>query len=105
MESMVPTPEEERLANILHALGNPTRLAITRYIANNPGCICNELVIRFDRAQATVSQHLATLRRANILISEQDGPATCYWIDTEQVAWLHHQLGQLAQLPAQSDSQ
>jgi DNA-binding transcriptional ArsR family regulator len=103
MESMVPTPEEERLAHMLHALGNPMRLAITRYIANNPGCICNDLVVRFDRAQATVSQHLAMLRRAHLLIAEQDGSATCYWIDTEQVAWLHHQLSQLAQWPAQSD--
>ncbi|HEY0733494.1 MAG TPA: metalloregulator ArsR/SmtB family transcription factor [Herpetosiphonaceae bacterium] len=104
MESIVPTPEEEQLATMLHALGNPMRLAITRYIANNPGCICNDLVVRFDRAQATVSQHLATLRRANVLISEQDGPATCYWVNIKHVAWLYGQLGQLALPSIQPES-
>ncbi|HEX6289908.1 MAG TPA: metalloregulator ArsR/SmtB family transcription factor [Herpetosiphonaceae bacterium] len=105
MENMAPTPEDEQLAAMLHALGNPTRLAITRYIANNPRCICNDLVVRFDRAQATVSQHLATLRRAHILIAEQDGPATCYWIDQEHIAWLYEQLGQLTSRSEQPETQ
>jgi DNA-binding transcriptional ArsR family regulator len=96
METMAPTLEEQQLATMFHALGNPTRLAIARYIASHPGCICNDLVVRFDRAQATVSQHLATLRRANVVIAEQDGPATCYWVDIKHVAWLSGQLGQLA---------
>jgi ArsR family transcriptional regulator, arsenate/arsenite/antimonite-responsive transcriptional repressor len=104
METMVPTPEEEQLATMFHALGNPTRLAITLYIANHPGCICNDLVLRFDRAQATVSHHLATLRRAKVVIAEQDGPATCYWVNTQHVAWLYGQLGQLARRSVQAES-
>lgn len=92
MESIVPTPNEERLADMLHALGNATRLAIVRYITNHPGCICNDLVLRFNRAQATVSHHLATLRRANLIVAERDGHATCYSIDADQMAWLHQQL-------------
>lgn len=95
MKQLAPLPDDERLAAMLHALGNPMRLAIVRYIAEHPGCICNDLVVRFDRAQATVSQHLATLRRARVLVAERDGPATCYWIDTEQVAWLRSRLGQI----------
>jgi ArsR family transcriptional regulator len=94
MESQVHF-DDERLVNMLHALGNPTRLAIVRYIAAHPGCICNDLVVRFDRAQATVSQHLATLRRANVLVAERDGPATCYWIAADQLSWLRSQIGQL----------
>lgn len=96
MESFAPSPEDERLARLLHALGNPMRLAIVRYIADNPGCICNDLVVRFDRAQATVSQHLAQLRQANMLVAEQDGPATCYRINPEQLEWLRRRLTQIA---------
>ena len=96
MDSIVPSPEDERLANLLHALGNPMRVAIIRYINHNPGCICNDLVIRFDRAQATVSQHLATLRQANVLVAERDGQATCYRINTEEIKWLHTYLEQIA---------
>lgn len=99
MESIVPTPNEERLADMLHALGNATRLAIVRYITNHPGCICNDLVLRFNRAQATVSQHLATLRRANLIVAERDGHATCYSIDTDQIAWLHQQLDLIEHSP------
>lgn len=99
MQNFAPTPEDERLAAILHAFGNPMRLAILRYIAQHPGCICNDLVLRFDRAQATVSQHLATLRRVDILIAERDGHATCYWINQDKLAWLQHRLMQVAGAP------
>lgn len=95
MENPADLADDERLVNMLHALGNPTRLAIVRYIAAHPGCICNDLVVRFDRAQATVSQHLATLRRANVLIAEPDGPATCYWIATDEMRWMQRQIGHL----------
>lgn len=95
MDSIVPSLEDERLANLLHALGNPMRVAIIRYIAHNPGCICNDLVVRFDRAQATVSQHLSTLRQANVLVAERDGQATCYRINPAEIKWLHGYLGQI----------
>lgn len=95
MENLADLADDERLVNMLHALGNPTRLAIVRYIAAHPGCICNDLVVRFDRAQATVSQHLAMLRRANVLIAEPDGPATCYWVAADAMSWMQRQLGQL----------
>lgn len=97
MQMFAPTPEDERLAGMLHALGNPMRLAIVRYIAENPGCICNDLVLRFNRAQATMSQHLATLRRANVLVAEQDGHATCYHLDEEHVRWLERHIGSLGE--------
>ncbi len=97
MESITPSPEDERLAILLQALGNPMRLAILRYITHHPGCICNDLVVRFNRAQATVSQHLATLRRANVLVAERDGQATCYWVDPKQIVWLQHRLSDLGE--------
>ncbi len=102
MESIAPSPEDERLATLLHALGNPMRLAILRYITRNPGCICNDLVVRFNRAQATVSQHLATLRQANVLVAERDGQATCYWVDPEQITWLQHRLASLSETATSS---
>ncbi len=97
MESIGPSPEDERLATLLHALGNPMRLAILRYITHHPGCICNDLVLRVNRAQATVSQHLATLRRANIVVAERDGQATCYWVDPEEITWLQRHLASFSE--------
>lgn len=98
MKQLAPDLDDERLADMLHALGNPLRIAIMRYIAIHPGCICNDLVVRFDRAQATVSQHLATLRRADMLVAERDGQATCYRINPDNVGWLVERLGHLMQV-------
>ncbi len=92
MENIVPSPEQERAATMLHALGNPVRVAIVAYILEHPGCICNDLVLRFGRAQATISQHLAILRRVHIVDAERDGPARAYTINRQAVAWLLKQM-------------
>jgi ArsR family transcriptional regulator len=88
MERIVPSPEQERAAVMMRALGHPVRLAIAYYIVQHPGCIGNDLVVRFGRAQATISQHLAILRRAGIIAAERDGHMTCYAVDDESVTAL-----------------
>jgi ArsR family transcriptional regulator len=92
MERIVPSPEQERAAVMLRALGNPVRLAITYYIVQHPGCIGNDLVVRFGRAQATISQHLAILRRSGIIAAERDGHMTCYAVDDAALAALLQQM-------------
>ncbi len=98
MEQAKPTTEDERLAVIFHALGNPTRLALLRYIACHPGCICNDLALRFGRAQATMSQHLGTLRQAQLIHARREGNAVSYWLDHDQLNWLHRRLTELEEL-------
>ena len=92
MKSIAPTIEDERLARVLHALSNPVRLAIVRYIQQHPGCICNDIVLRFGRAQATISQHLALLRSARVIEAEQDGNAICYSLAPDCLEWASQQL-------------
>src|SRR5919199_1146828 len=81
MDVIVPSSAQERAASVMHALGNPVRLAMMHYIVEHPGCICNDLVVRFGRAQATISQHLAILRRAEIIAAERVGNVTCYAVN------------------------
>lgn len=92
MKRVAPTTEDEHLARVLQALSNPMRLAIVRYIHHHPGCICNDLVLRFGRAQATISQHLALLRSAHVIEAEQDGNAICYFLDHACLDWASKQL-------------
>jgi len=92
METIVPTAEEERAAHMLHALGSPVRVAIVHYIVEHPGCICNDLVLRFGRAQATISQHLAVLRQAGLIEREQDGHTASYAVDPAAFSWLVEEL-------------
>ncbi len=92
MKSIAPSAEDEHLARMLHALSNPVRLAIMRYVEHHPGCICNDLVLRFGRAQATISQHLALLRNVHLLEAEQDGNANCYFVDHAALQWASERL-------------
>ena len=58
------TSDEERLTQMMKALGNPARMQIVRYLSENPGCITGNIVDALPLAQATVSQHLKVLREA-----------------------------------------
>ena len=81
------TPEEERLARMCKALGNPVRWAIIKYLTECGRCICGDIVAVLPLAQSTVSQHLKVLKEAGLIRGEIEGPATCYCIDPEGIAW------------------
>jgi ArsR family transcriptional regulator len=82
------TNDDVRLARMLKALGNPVRFRIMQYLANQQVCITGDVVEFTSLAQSTVSQHLKVLREAGLIAGEIDGPATCYCINTDGVAWL-----------------
>ncbi|HVM70851.1 MAG TPA: metalloregulator ArsR/SmtB family transcription factor [Anaerolineales bacterium] len=82
------TPEKERLARMLKALGNPVRFQIVEFLARNQTCITNDIVRNTPLAQSTVSQHLKVLREAGLIQGEIEGPATCYCLDPEGLRWL-----------------
>jgi ArsR family transcriptional regulator len=89
------TADEHRLAAMMKALGHPARMQIVRYLSENPGCITGQLVDVLPLAQATVSQHLRVLRDAGLICGAIEGPATCYCLDCDNVAWFRDQVGAL----------
>lgn len=82
------TAGERRLAQMFKALGNPVRLQILKHLADCRRCICGDIVAALPLAQSTVSQHLKVLKEAGLIRGEIEGPATCYCIDPEGLAWL-----------------
>ncbi len=84
--------DEERLVTMLKALANPVRFGIVRFLARHTGCITNDIVAATPLAQATVSQHLKVLREAGLIDGTVEGPATCYCVDREALAWLRARL-------------
>lgn len=86
------TPDQDRLANMLKALGNPVRFKIMQTLAERQACMTYEIVQTTPLAQSTVSQHLKVLREAGLIDGEIDGPATCYCIDSQGVHWLKEQI-------------
>lgn len=86
-------PEKARLARMLKALGNPVRFKIVEFLAENQMCMTQEIVDATPLAQSTVSQHLKVLSEAGLIRGEIEGPATCYCLDTDSIAWLKDQIG------------
>ncbi len=87
--------EQERLVTMFKALGNPTRFEIMKYLVTHPACITGDIVQFLPIAQATVSQHLKVLRLAGWISGVTDGPATCYGLHEENIAWFKTQVGDI----------
>lgn len=79
--------EQDRLVEMLRAAGSPVRFAILKFLVTHPGCITADVVQALPIAQATVSQHLKRLRLAGWITAHRAGPATCYELSRENVAW------------------
>lgn len=73
--------KQNRIADFAKALGHPARIAILQFLANQNACMCGDVVEELPLSQATVSQHLAELKRVGLIKGEIDGPKVCYCVD------------------------
>lgn len=87
--------EQERFLAMLKAAGNPVRFEILKFLVTHPGCITGEIVDHLPIAQATVSQHLKVLREAGWVRGQIEGPATCYELASDNVAWFRAVVGRI----------
>ena len=76
---------QNHLADLAKALAHPARIAILEFLAKKNACICGDIVEELPLSQATVSQHLAELKRIGLIKGEIEGPRVCYCIN--QKAW------------------
>ena len=84
--------EQERLVQMFKALGNPTRFEILKFLGTHPGCITGDIVDYLPIAQATVSQHLKVLREAGWISGITEGPARCYCLNADSIAWFREKI-------------
>lgn len=87
--------DQERLLSMFKALGNPLRFEILKFLLTHPGCITGDVVDHLPIAQATTSQHLAVLREAGWIEGTIEGPATCYCLNQERIAWFRQRVGEI----------
>jgi ArsR family transcriptional regulator len=74
----------EGQANVLKALGQPTRLQILELLKDGERCVC-EIFPAIHQEQANVSKHLSILRQAGILESRKDGLRILYRLKTPEI--------------------
>jgi DNA-binding transcriptional ArsR family regulator len=67
----------EAKANILKALGHPTRLWMAEQLADGEKCVC-ELAEHIDADFSTISKHLTVLKQAGVVIDEKRGKQVFY---------------------------
>lgn len=69
----------EAKANVLKALGHPTRLWLAEQLADGEKCVC-ELAASIDADFSTVSKHLSVLKQAGVVSDEKRGKQVYYKI-------------------------
>lgn len=67
----------EAKANVLKALGHPTRLWMAEQLAGGEKCVC-ELAENIDADFSTISKHLTILKQAGVVIDEKRGKQVYY---------------------------
>jgi DNA-binding transcriptional ArsR family regulator len=70
-----PDSSSLKLEAVLHALGDPVRLAIVKRLAAGPELACFEAVAGLDIAKSTQSHHFRILREAGIIQTRKEGVA------------------------------
>lgn len=73
--------EQNNLARFAKALGHPARVAILQHLFKINQCICGDLVLEIGLAQATISQHLKTLKSLGLIQGTVEGTKVCYCVD------------------------
>ncbi len=85
-------------ARVLQALADPTRRAVFERLSRGEATV-GEITAGLDVSQPAVSQHLAALRRAGLVVDRRDGRFAYYranpeglaplvnWLDEYQAFW------------------
>ncbi len=87
--------EESRLQKMAHALGNPIRFEILKFLLTHPGCITGDIVDVLPIAQSTTSQHLKVLKEAGWIEGNVSGTAVNYCLKNGDIDWFQDALRDL----------
>jgi len=71
-------------ADLLKALGQPTRLKILELLADGERCVC-EIFPAIDEEQSNISMHLSFLRSQGIVVAERRGMRVFYRLTNPRI--------------------
>ena len=77
--------------DLFKALADPTRRGVLERLASAE-MTATELRQGLSISQPAMSQHLAVLRQAGLIVERKDGRFVCYRVDPNGLAPLHHWL-------------
>jgi ArsR family transcriptional regulator len=80
----------EALARLCKALGHPARVRLLKHLIDSGTCFFGDLSEVVPLAASTVSQHMAVLKEAGLVIGSADEHRTCYCVNPDRIALLKH---------------
>jgi ArsR family transcriptional regulator len=83
----VPIPLHQAKAELFRTLGHPVRVRVLELLQDGPRAV-HELLAEIDVEPSNLSQQLAVLRRAGIVVAARDGSTVRYSLGTRDVAEL-----------------
>jgi DNA-binding transcriptional ArsR family regulator len=86
-ETLPPTEDIGRMADIFKALGDPSRLKIVLALLNQEHCVCDIAAV-CNQTDSAVSHQLRVLRTLKIVKNRRDGKIMYYSIDDDHVSAL-----------------
>jgi ArsR family transcriptional regulator, arsenate/arsenite/antimonite-responsive transcriptional repressor len=81
----MPVPLYQKKAEFFRMLGHPVRIRVLELLGERPRQV-RELLAEIDVEASNLSQQLAVLRRAEIVVSSRDGSAVTYALAGPDVA-------------------
>jgi ArsR family transcriptional regulator len=81
----VPVPLYQAKAELFRTLGHPIRIRVLELLQDGPKAV-SELLVELDVEASSLSQQLAVLRRAGIVVSTRKGTSVVYELAASDVA-------------------
>jgi ArsR family transcriptional regulator, virulence genes transcriptional regulator len=76
----------KKAAMVLRAINHKLRQQMIKLLEDHKRMTVTEIYVKLRLEQSVASQHLAILRRANIVITERDGKFIHYAVNTQRIA-------------------
>jgi ArsR family transcriptional regulator, arsenate/arsenite/antimonite-responsive transcriptional repressor len=83
----MPVPLYQAKAELFRTLGHPLRIRVLELLQDGPSAV-SELLAQLGVEASTLSQQLAVLRRAGIVVSSRKGTSVIYELAASDVAEL-----------------
>ena len=78
-QECLPVELWEERSQLLRAMAHPVRLQILKALCEGPLCV-KDVNSLFDISQPHLSQHMAALRKNNLVDSHVNGTLRCYYL-------------------------
>ena len=88
-EHALPSRENEQLATLFKAMGDPNRLRILWALDREEMCVC-DLALFVGVSESAVSHQLRQLRQLQLVSNRREGPVLYYRLNDNHVSSLIH---------------